>query len=290
MSNFVDMGAEIVYNVVVTKERLGTQTMLYWTIWLTTSVACVLFLCLAAVMQAMGLRKSVLTEPFAKRVGRLSLLVLCVAGAAFVLCLAIDGFVFRRGNDFELDAQSFEFGPLYIAVAIAAVGMVVGALVLWLCFPKVNSVSPGDASAVKTRDVMAVAQMVFLLLGVICASVILSLLLDYVLLRKFNYGTAKRLVLAGVMCEVLVAVIVAAVQWRWVWRRRRAVTAVASTVLFALTTVLYAVLVYCDRNTVESTFFGGGSVAFVMLPILFTIALIFRRRLFGKNRDVFAND
>lgn len=266
--------------------------MLYWMIWLTIGIVCVLFLCLVTLQTAFRLRLAALRGTMAECVKWLVLFVLCVAFTVFELSWISNCYVLQKQMGFDIGNAAFDMWTVYVAVCVAAVCAGVGGLIIRFCFAERQPAVKRQVAPRKSDGMLFGVKVAVLAVATLAATAILTLILDYVLLRKFTINIAKRLVLSGVFCEVVTAVVIAAVCWRWVWKYRRIVTVTFSAMLSALTAALYILLTLGDRDAVETVLFFGGTGVFILLPIVFVIGLIFWCRLYRKKQlsDVLSVD
>lgn len=266
--------------------------MLYWIIWLTIGIVCVLFLCLLALQAVFRLRRAVLSGTMGERVRWLLLSVFCVALAVFEASWVSSCYVLQKQMGFGIGNAAFDMWSVYAAVGVAAVGAGVGGLIIRFCFAENKPVAKRQVAPRKSGGMLFAVQVIVLAVAALGATAILTLIADYVLLRKFTIAFAKRLVSAGVFFELAIAAVIAAVRWRRVWKYRRAVTVVFSAILSVLTAAIYVLLVLGDRDVVEKVLFFGVTGVFVLLPILFVIGLIFWCRLYRKKQlsDVLSVD
>lgn len=110
----------------------------------------------------------------------------------------------------------------------------------------------------------------FWLLALISATIILSMIFNYILLKLFSLSSAKNILLGLVVAEVCVLSVVVFLMRNKIRRLKnvryklRYIATVASFVLYIIMLVL---LVAADRQTVDTVFMWTGSVLFIFIPL-----------------------
>lgn len=247
--------------------------MLYWLFWLLVGLTFNVTLTALIPIVLSDVRRA---QTFRGRLGYWAFFCIAAALDVGVFCWTVATFANQvsTGVTFGYLASGGEpiLWPIYVTIGIATASFVTGALLL-------RRVKQGEARVVcRKRDAgnaFFAVQIAFLVVAASIVVAILSLLLDYVLLKFFTERFSIKLLAVCVVAELLAAAIICLILRKAVWRRKKLILTVASAVLFAILTAYYVVIALCPLQTLQSALFFIGSGLVVAGPTAFVTALIF---------------
>lgn len=250
--------------------------MKYWILWLAIGIAYVG----SAVL--FSLPKIIQTVRSAGKISSRRSFVYMTAfsvffgGVATVFSWVVAAYCFRARNSFFIGpAEEVSFPLWWLSLIAVGVFLITEGTFLAMYFvrrKRQGETPPSERPKREPREgeradraVWSVAYVV-LVLAIAAATVILTMLLEYLILAKLKFSRGKKALLLGVGLE-LVALCVLLFFKRKRRGVRRAVSALVPAALFVFTVTLYALLSSLERGTLESVVFTVGAAAFALLPI-----------------------
>ncbi len=263
--------------------------MLYWILWLVLGLALNVTFSVALPLSVNKLRRCYAERSYVHSLLWLGVSALLTAADIFVFCWGIATFVEQSCADYPCgylsDGGSFVYWPICVAAGIFAAGFAAGAVLL----RRTACEKPSADVEVPVGNIggkaFTAARITALVLAIAMSAVILTLIADYVLLHETDLFTAKRLVLGGVAAELVAAGVVCAVFRKAVWKRRCEIMFSLCGALFVLFVGLHILLAHYPRDTVEAALLFGGTWIFIVLPMAFTVAMMFWLGLRKRDRS-----
>ncbi|MCH5159575.1 MAG: hypothetical protein J1F66_01835 [Clostridiales bacterium] len=264
--------------------------MFYWILWLIIGIVFNIFFSFVAPCVFSKLMNAAQEGNRRAKLSYLTVFSAVVALDVSTLCWVIATYVTQSEAEFAyLNLQGAPIlWSIYVAVGVAAVVFVVGVLILKFAPKRSDSrASSSDLRPkAKNMDWFFATQIALLVLAMAVAAVILTLIMDYILLKLASLFTVKRLLLAGVAAEIVAVAVICVVRRKSVWRRRRAILLATSATLFCLLIAGYVLLANCTADDIERVMIFAGSGVFVILPMASVTALMFSRGLRRTNNPI----
>lgn len=266
--------------------------MLYWVMWLILGLGVSLTLSFMSLLAFKSVQSG--AKNFGGVLARLAFFVLCVSLDVMVFCWTMDAFVTQSKAGFPyayVSDGNFHWWFVCLAVGLAATGFVVGAILCKYKFTLVRaSVEASERRAVNKDRLFWIVQLAVLCVGAILGATILTLLLDYVLLHEVSLEAAKRLILLGVGVELFASAVICGILWKSVWKHRRTILPVVSAALLSVFVLSYVLLALGSKDAVERIMFVVGTGTFVLIPIVYFVALLMWFGLRRRNLQNFENN
>lgn len=196
----------------------------------------------------------------------------------FVKCVKA-GYTFERGE------FPFAVWPIFFAVAVFALCLTAGALVMRFA-PKRESAEVAHKGVWAPSSCLRTVRALLLCVAILFGGAIFTLILDYILIAKVSFALAKRFVLLGVTAEVAVVAVIGVILRKHIVKRSNVLCVAVSVALLALYLAMYLLLYLADRQTVENVFFFAGSGAFVLIPMFFVVGFLLWAGTRKKRFDV----
>lgn len=257
----------------------GGCFLLYWILWLVAGACFVVFASAALPVMFKKLRRLSAARSYVKNISWLCLCAVVAMADVFVLCHTAAVFLVRKGANFSFEA-SYSDGAVILFSFIAAV--FAGAF----CFDAGTTVLQAAAFAdvpVYSRKfkfdgekIFSALRLAALSAAVVFSAIILTLIFDYVLLHYVSFSASKKLILAGVGCELAVFIAAGLFKCKKVWKIKHILLSVALPLLFAVWAGYYVLLAKFPSAVTEHVLFWGGSGMFVLLPTAAVVAIIMR--------------